>query len=301
MNRIIRYTSILLLCISAISGFSQEGISVRATIDRNKILIGEPVVLQLEATMASPAPAGWFATDSIPHFDLIKKGKIDTATGAGGTVYRQVLTITSFDSGRWVIPFFSFEVGNRDYHTDSLAVSVAYTPLDPQQDYHDIKDIIAVDNSTLRYLNWFVLGAALIALLAIVLLLRRKNRKPPAKTEKPAAALSPLEEAVRDIERLLQQPGDPAHAKIFYSSLNDILRRYLNRRSKQPTMEKTSRELLQQLKRYPLRTEQMQGLEAVLLTGDAVKFARYVPVPAQQREDAGYTRKVIEQLDTVIT
>src|ERR1700712_792894 len=134
--------------------FSQTDVSVRASINRDKIMIGEPVQLTLEAKVPSVADVKWFPLDSIVHFEFIDKGKIDTSFSGDNRIYRQTIIVTSFDSGRWAVPSFPLTIGNKEYLTDSLPVSVAYSNFDEKQDYHDIKDIIEVENTTLRYINW---------------------------------------------------------------------------------------------------------------------------------------------------
>ena len=46
----------------------------------------------------------FFQLDSLPHFEFLNKQKIDTTNTGTGTVLSQVIRITSFDSGHWVIP-----------------------------------------------------------------------------------------------------------------------------------------------------------------------------------------------------
>src|SRR5687768_14473780 len=141
----------LFLCI--FFSFGQSS-SVNASIDRNNILIGEPIRLVLEASVPLNAEAGWFNLDTIPHFEFIEKGNIDSSADQQFRHYQQHLRITSFDSGRWSIPQLAMEINGRSYLTDSLVVSVSFTPFDPSQDYHDIKDILDVENPYLKYINW---------------------------------------------------------------------------------------------------------------------------------------------------
>src|SRR5580692_6552720 len=78
--------------------------SINATADKEKIVIGEPFHLQLEVTVPDNAPFAWPGLDSLPHFDWLEKGNIDTTAVPGLRTYRQSLTVTSFDSGTWAIP-----------------------------------------------------------------------------------------------------------------------------------------------------------------------------------------------------
>ena len=56
--------------------FSQSGVAVRASIDRDKIMIGEPIELKLEARVPADTEARWFPVDSITHFEFIDRETI---------------------------------------------------------------------------------------------------------------------------------------------------------------------------------------------------------------------------------
>src|ERR1700743_732648 len=100
---------------------------VKATADRQKILIGEPIHLMLEATVPDNVPFSWPALDSLPHFEWVEKHDVDTTVRPGEKYYRQYLTVTSFDSGSWAIPRLPFLSGKKAVLTDSIRISVDYT------------------------------------------------------------------------------------------------------------------------------------------------------------------------------
>src|SRR5580704_8027037 len=87
--------------------------NVKATVDKQTILIGEPFHLLLEATVPDNLPFAWPGLDSMPHFDWLEKGKIDTTVRPGERSYRQNLTVTSWDSGAWAIPRLPFLAANK--------------------------------------------------------------------------------------------------------------------------------------------------------------------------------------------
>lgn len=267
-------------------------------------MIGEPVELKLEAKVpAAGSGAQWFPVDSIAHFEFIDKGKVDTLATAESITYRQTLTITSFDSGRWALPAFPLTIGNREYLTDSLPVSVAYSNYDPKQDYHDIKDILEVENTAVPFVNWILLGLSVISLLAVIYFLRKKVERPlPPVVTKSASKLTPLQEALQALEEL-QQKGYTEHTrtKVFHTALNDILRTYLYRKAGIATMEKTSGELMLQLRQFNLPAAEFTTLAQVLRMNDAVKFAKYQPAAEENEQAIETIKKSIGELDTIIT
>src|SRR5579875_330902 len=75
------------------SSFSQ---SVSATIDRDKIVLGEQITLELKAEGINPQTAPvtkWFAIpDTANHIEVIKRSPIDTLTVNGTLSYMQTVT-----------------------------------------------------------------------------------------------------------------------------------------------------------------------------------------------------------------
>jgi len=87
--------------------FSQ---SATASLDRDKILLGEQVSLQFNVSNIDEAAsfvATWpQLTDTLNHTEILKHTSIDTININGQVTYQQSFTLTSFDSGHWLLgPF----------------------------------------------------------------------------------------------------------------------------------------------------------------------------------------------------
>lgn len=260
--------------------FSQIAPNIRATVDRAKILIGEPIKLTIEANLLPGSDLNWPNLDSIPHFEFIEKGKIDSTINADGKSFVQHLTITSFDSGRQVIPTLSFLVDNKKIFTDSIAIEVDFTELDPKQDYHDIKDIIDVQNPLVKYVIWMIIALTLVSAALFVYFIRKREILKADKEEQqqPISKLSPYEQAMKALEELKKQNlPESGNTKLFYIRLNDILRLFVMQKLQISSMEKTNEELILQLKQLNMSREQFSQLAEALRMSDFVKFAKYVP------------------------
>ncbi len=85
--------------------FSQN---VSASVDRDKILIGEQVELSLKVTNMDRSIQDidkWFnLPDSFNHLEVVKRLPVDTSVVDGIYTYSQKILLTSFDSGYWQIP-----------------------------------------------------------------------------------------------------------------------------------------------------------------------------------------------------
>lgn len=267
-----------------------QEISVTASVDKDKILIGEPVQLKLELALPEDQPVRWFNTDTIPHFEFIEKGIIDSSVKG---VYTQVLTITSFDSGINVIPAFSLGLNGNFYLTDSIPVTVSFSPFDPTQDYHDIKDILEVKQGP-DYLKWTLLAAGILLFLTLIWYLLKKYRRKPLVKEEGVSHLKALEEALLALEEL-QKQGLPE--KQYYTRLNDIIRWFVYRKTRIATMQKTNEEFILQLEKLGLPQEDFISLAQTLRMADAVKFAKFIPTEQEQTQSFRIVRQSIEQIN----
>ena len=281
----------------SLGGFSQTDVSVRSAINRDKIMIGEPVELKLEAHLPAGTDASWFPLDSLAHFEFISKGKIDTVATADTRTYRQTVIITSFDSGRWAVPSLPFTIGNKEYLTDSLPVSVAYSNFDPKQDYHDIKDIIEVKppEESKQQWWWFAAGGALLLAALLYFLLKKKK---PQSSEAKKANINPYEEAMNGLEQL--QRNKPV-AKEYYSKLIDIFRLYVFRKKGLLSLQKTTDDLIVQLRDLDLSKDQYDKLAQSLRLGDFVKFAKYIPSADDDRNSLEEIKKSIVTIEKTET
>jgi hypothetical protein len=247
---------------------AQGGATIKATVDKNKILIGEPLLLTIEANLSPESVISFVNIDSINHFELLDKPIIDTASENGSTIIKGIYKITSFDSGHWVIPSFILSPAVK---TDTIPVDVVFSDFDPKQDYHDIKDIIEVTPPKNKQWWWYIAGGALLLLAIVIYLLRRKK---PAPFVAPKVVIDPYEEAMKQLE-LLQK--DKPDAKKYHSRLTDIFRLYVFRKKGILSLQKTTADLVLQLRELNFTKEQFDKLSQALRLSDFVKFAKYIP------------------------
>jgi hypothetical protein len=294
---------LLLLICSVYVSFAQDAIhtiAVKASIDKNAILIGEPIRLNLEAELPDGVQARWFPLDTLPHFEFIEQQPIDTSDKPNWKLYRQTVTITSFDSGSWTIPAMALEVDEKLYMTDSLPVTVSFSEFDPSRDYHDIKDIFEVDNPNTKYINWAIAAITLLSLLALVYFLRKRKEKTAPPVIKPVIALPPLEDALRQLEELKKQDlPRQGQSKVYYSRLNEILKLFISRKSTASVEEKTNDEVTLLVKQSGMPHNDLISLAQTLRLSDAVKFAKFVPVREDDEKSFETIRTSIESLNNL--
>ncbi|MFI5130087.1 MAG: hypothetical protein ACHQFX_08860 [Chitinophagales bacterium] len=288
-NDFYKVVSFLFLLHAVMPAVGQGKTSVKASVDKNRIVIGERIRLTLEADIPENEPIRFFIVDTIPHFELDKQ-QIDTSYTSEGTFLIQVISITSFDSGHWVIP--SLSLGEKVV-TDTIPIDVVFSPMDSTQGYHDIKDIIDVSPAEEKKKTWFwyaIGGGALLIILLLIYLLRKK--KPVVVTASPV--INPYEEAMEQLDKLQQQKPEQ---KQYYSRLVDIFRFYVFRKKDIHSMQKTTDDLVVQLKGIPISKEQFERLSQALRLSDFVKFAKYVPSPEDDGNVFETMRKAIIEIE----
>jgi hypothetical protein len=272
--------------------------TIQATVDKQKIVIGEPIHLKLDITIPDNVSFAWPGLDSLPHFDWLDKGKIDTTVRPGERSYEQYLTLTSFDSGTWAIPRLPFLVGNSKAYSDSIRISIGYTNIDSLKDFHDIKDIIDIPNPFARWIGWIIAAVTVLSVALVVWVIRKKKLLKKLIAIRPTPRLSPYEEAIKQLEELERQHlPDTGAMKAYYSRMGEILRVYLLRRMDISSFAETSEELIGQLRKLRLPADIFDDLAEALRMSDFVKFAKYQPGIADSDQHYRAVRAAIERLE----
>lgn len=295
MNMSCSKTPVLLLCLlPALFTRAQEAASIRSSIDRNQMYLGEPLELTIKAHIPPGNTATFPRIDTIEHFEFLSPPVIDSVSGGSGTDIVAIYRLTSFDSGSWHIPAF---VMAENIRSDSLPVEVGFSPFDPNQPYHDLKDVVDVKLPAKKTpWWWYAAGGLLVAALLAWLALRKKTV--PAPVQKPVTGKDPYEEAMQDLQRLA---GSEKDVKQYYSRLAEIFRLYVYRRKGILSLQKTTDDLALQMRELMADRSQFDRLSQALRLSDFVKFARYIPTDEDNRqalEDIRNSITLIERSST---
>jgi hypothetical protein len=275
----------LCLQLSAFS-FAQK---ISATIDKEKILIGEQVELQLKVENIDRAKmdiAKWFnLPDTFNHLEVVLRFPIDTIKVDELTTFIQKIKVTSFDSGKWSFPELNVLLNNRQ-SISALPLSVSVLPVDVSnmQDYHDIKDILEVDLKN----DWrIIVGIVLLVIVCVFGLLWVMSKKKQVVIAKPKKMgnINPYDWAIQQLKELQQKNLlDGNHHKTFYTELISICRNFSDALLLVDTSTKTTDEYLLSMKGM-VGTEPTQVKYFQLLRlADAVKFAKFIPSKEENDE-----------------
>ena len=278
---------------------------VRTSVNKNNILIGEQLQYKVETSMPDNSYSlTWFSVpDSFGTFVVVSKNKIDSTFANGTLQFSQVLTLTSFDSGRQVIPPLNLSAdpiaGDTTYNlfTDSIHINVSFSPLDSVKTFHDIKPIIEVKKE-IPWWVWLLIALGVLIIIFLIIFLVRIFKK---KKEIPGifnAKLSPYDEAMQALnelekEQLLQRN----EVKAYHTRLTAIYKRYITRITKFNKLHLTSDELLMDLDTYNLEKSQVSSFANCLRMSNAVKFAKYIPPQNESEKCLGEVKEMIKKIN----
>ncbi len=295
-NRRFIYTAVLLcglLCVS-FSSYSQD-VKATATLDSNVIKIGQQVKLKLSVKYKTDngkhIKIGWAEIgDTLrKEVEVVSVGKLDTIITDKKNpvefIQTKTLLITSFDSGYWAIPPFKFIVNSdtNGIFTEPLLLHVGGMAVDTTL---AIKDIKAPFAETYNWLDWlkdnmwvvWLLVGLLVLTIIIILLARRYLRAKPIfiEVEKPKIPAHVI--AYEKLEKLkTEKLWQEGKLKLYYSSLTDIVREYIENRFKIQALEQTTDEILYGFRNVAIDEESKSKLKQVLILSDLVKFAKEQP------------------------
>ncbi len=278
---------------------SPAQVSVKALIDKNKILIGEPIALTVDAYTPVGVTVEWFDTALLAPFEIIQQSNLDTVQNIDNKQTLQKFTITAFDSGRLVIPPIEVKVNGTSYFSDSLVIHSSFASFDPQEDYRDIKDIINVKEKNTAWIMWAAI--IILAILLYVLIRVLKKQKEAASMNQPVVpVISPYEEAMQSLKELEQKGSADLGEKMYYTVMNNILRKYVAVKFHISTVERTNYELVIALSAFNIPGEAYRKLTHSLRIADYVKFAKFRPTEDDNHLHLDTVRQSIIILDNAV-
>ncbi len=303
----IKFVTVLMIGLLFLSKHSiAQSPTVKTTVDKTDILIGQQIHYRVETSMPDNTyRLSWFSVpDSFGNFVPVLKEKIDSSYSNGNLNFSQQIIITSFDSGRQVIPPLTLTASTLEgdstfnIYTDSIPINVTYSPADSTLPFHDIKNIIEV-KKTFPWWMWALIAAGVILLTLLIIYFVRKSKK-KKDTGIFESKLSPYDEAMQMLDELQKENLlEKNETKEYHTRLSDIFKRYLSRKTNTYQMHLTTDELLIELNELDLSKEKISGFANCLRLGNAVKFARYIPPEYENQKCFSETKEMITDINNI--
>ncbi len=177
--------------------------------------------------------------------------------------------------------------------TPELTVTIEEVPPGPK-DKGDIRGIKGVIGPTAWSPWWWALLAAILMGAAAYAWMKRKKiiQGPPPPPPVPADVL-----ALEKLQKLAQTDWlASGKTKDYYSAISDILREYLEKGFQISALERTTGEILRDMrKKTEIDTERQVKLRELLDTCDLVKFAKFRPEMEEGQEAHATAVKFISE------
>jgi hypothetical protein len=306
----------LVLALTARLPAAEESpVKVQVTPDRSMATVGDRILLRIavthpaDVTVLPPAPVAGNGSAL-----LLEAASSPEPSGAGKgaqaprspVVEISYFQAQAFETGKAEIPAFRVDwrgPGGKSGSVSSepLPIEIASVLKGPQENPADLKPPAELPPPPFpwKLAGLAALAAALIAAAAV--LWKRRRRRAPEEVAAPAGPVVPPHEAAyRDLERLLAS-GLLREGKIkeFHIELAEIIKRYLAGRFEIETLERTSEEVLEEMKRVRVGTGATGLARDFLSETDLVKFAKYLPREDEVRGSVDRAYRIVDQTKLV--
>ncbi len=295
-------------------GLAQNDIVFSVVANNNKALVGEPINLKITLDVPSNIKQELVSyptiTDSTELNEGIeiwnvsppKKNVLDNNMGEVITRFEQEITVATFDTGTVNIgPIYTFINGDQ---VESNLVSVIVSVM-PTEDTEDIRDLKGLENDPftswekfLMWLkvNWWWIAIILGLIVGWIIYLVVKNQP---KVEKEIKSKVPLPQLLLERLQIIDQKKlwQDNQTKLYYSNVTEVSWQYLEYKFQVQTFEKTSNQILDQLRMKNINPEQFSELEKLYRLSDMVKFAKTEPTPSENAQAIEIVKTLIKRTE----
>lgn len=280
---------------------------VKTEVDTTKIRIGEQINYKIKVEADSSALVVFPEGQTFMPLEAVEASEIDTTKKNANFLLSRIYRLTQFDSGSYTIPRQKIIIGDKSFFTDSLRVDVNTIEVDTtKQKLYDIKPIIEVEKSGGNWWKWLLGILAAIALVAFLLWWFIWRQKPLTEEEE-IALLPPYDRAKLALKKLDEsQYLMRSEVKEYYSQLTLVIRKYLDEKVYDRSLESTTEELIWRLQllkegnQFNFSKETLNNLETILKRADLVKFAKSAPDAALIEMDRATIEKEIDSVKEVL-
>lgn len=255
--------------------------SVQAQVDPTKAKLGDLVTLDIRITHppALIVDLPQFAK-SLGTFEIYASTRLPSESNADKTVDHFQAQLQNFTTGPQLLPGilvpYKDPMGKvQTVKTPELTVTIEEVPPGPK-DQGDIRGIKGVIGPSAWSPWWWLV---LICIVLGVCAVWWRKRKRAVQGPPPPPPIPPEVTALKKLSELLATGWvEAGRLKEFHSGLSDILRGYIEQAFKTQALERTTNELMRDLRRKSdIPNPQQLELKELLDMCDLVKFAKFLP------------------------
>lgn len=295
----------LLLLLAAVPAWAVDQPPIKSAMDYQprQITIGDRVKVTFRITaplaldLSPPSGATCFG-----DWEILGYQALPSRDAGGGQLERAYeYTLTAWTPGKVTLPAIAFSwttTGRRKgvFRTEPAAIqvdSVLAREKDPKE-MRPPKGFIGFRSVW----PWIWAGLAVLSVAALIWWWRRRRiRAEAAAGGAPAVPARPPEETAREALEELAASGlaESGEIKLFYIRLSDIVRRYIEGRFGISALDRTTAELLPEIRRNPALSRLAPEIRNFFEDCDLAKFAKYIPKPEDITTDLAHARRVVDE------
>ena len=255
------------ICILILFLFYSQAWSQKISVDTNIIFVGQQAEIEISNNIKN--------SEFWPNFnDTLVKG-LEIVQSDFDTLSEEIIQkiiITSWDSGSYYIPPVKFSTTSK---SNGLIINVLLPNIDTNSKLKDIKGPLDGSIGWSDIWPWLVL--ILIILLSIFTYKKYFNKKKKTIVVKKNIQTPAHILALNALKKLENKKLiDKKDIKEYYSSISEIIRRYIENRFNFPALELTTYEILNIITAI-IKKEESISLKNILEISDLVKFAKKIP------------------------
>ena len=255
------------ICILILLLVNSQAWSQEISVDTNIIFVGQQAEIKISNNIKN--------SDFWPNFNDTMVNGLEIVQSDFDTLSEtivQKIKITSWDSGSYYIPPVKFSATSK---SNALIINVLLPNIDANSELKDIKGPLDDNIGWSDIWPWLVL--ILIILLSIFIYKKYFNKKKKTVVVKKNIQTPAHILALNALKKLENKKLiDKKDIKEYYSSISEIIRRYIENRFNFPALELTTYEILNIITAI-IKKEESISLKNILEISDLVKFAKKIP------------------------
>ena len=285
------------------------GVAAQVTteVDTTSIRIGEQISYKIQVETDSTNLVVFPEGQTFLPLELVEALDVDTTKINKKFQLLREYKLTQFDSGAYYIPRQKVIIGDNPFYTDSLKVEVNTIEIDTtKQGLYDIKPIIEVEKSSSKWWLYLLIILAIVGLIAFLLWWFIWRQKPLTEEEE-IALLPPYERAQLAMSKLKEKNYlVKEDLKSYYSDLTFLIRKFLDEKVYDRSLESTTDELIDRLQllkdgnQFSFSKETISNIETIFKRADLVKFAKSKPDIALAELDQQTIEKELESINALL-
>ncbi|MAR20737.1 MAG: hypothetical protein CMD25_01550 [Flavobacteriales bacterium] len=255
------------ICILILLLINSKAWSQKISVDTNIIFVGQQVEIKISNNIKN--------SEFWPNFNDTLVNGLEIVQSDFDTLSEEIIQkiiITSWDSGSYYIPPVKFSATSK---SNALIINVLLPNIDANSELKDIKGPLDDNIGWSDIWPWLVL--ILIILLSIFTYKKYFNKKKKTVVVKKNIQTPAHILALNSLKKLENKKLiDKKDIKEYYSSISEIIRRYIENRFNFPALELTTYEILNIITAI-IKKEESISLKNILEISDLVKFAKKIP------------------------